>query len=664
MDPRFGELFRVSPNTHQKDCPVVLSTGVLFRDNYNGQVLAQVVLGNLSMRSVVACKIEIRTFSVNGQDLDTLTYQYMDMRVAPNGFFGGNVSIALPNPATRRIHVVVREVVLDPFKVWTCEDEVQYPMPQPARIDSVLPNPRHQHYYSSIIGKPAMCAPRQDQGLFLCTCGQLNMADEGPCRRCGSTFEMLDKALNPEKIGAAVAEMIRQEEEARIAAEKAAEEARIQREKEAAEKLALKKARQKKARKVFLTVAAILVAMVLLAGLTVKVIIPAVETSNTYKSAVTMMSEGRFEDAESTFLSLGDYKDASAQALECRYQIAQRLLDNGDYAAAIDTWNQISGYADSDARAEDALIQWKEQDYQNALALKESGAYMEASDAFAQLDGYKDSDAQQAECAQLQKDVDYHAAMAAMEAGDYKEAMKLFADLGNYENATEMFANAAYLQAAALFEAKDYSAAADYFQKAGQFEDAPQRYLEATYQYGCKQLADKKYAAAISIFERCEGYSDTARKVMDAKYGYCQEHKDASNKTTYNYLKELVSAYYYGAQALYNEVFGWKVVIVAFNNNPYDNVTNQTSLSKYQTMCVHFKVSGGEPGATQNIRTVITLPSGYSGTVYHTGAKDGDVLCTYGWYDTPSYAPAGTLYFQAYDEAGNLLASASVRVTN
>lgn len=664
MDPRFAELFRVSPNTHHNGCPVVLSTGVLFRDNYNGQMLAQVVLGNLSKGNVVACKIEIRTFAVNGQALDTVTYQYMDMRIAPNGFFGGNISIALPNPNTRRIHVVVREVVLDPFKVWTCEDEVQYPMPQPARIDTVLPNQRHQHYYSSIIGKPAMNAPREDQGLFLCTCGQVNMADEGPCRRCGSTFEMLEQALNPEKIAAAVAELIRKEEEARLAAEKAAEEARIQREKEAAEKLALKKARQKKARKVIATVAAILVAVVLLAGLTVKVIIPAVETSNTYKSAVSMMAEGRYEEAESTFLALGDYKDASTQALECRYQLAQQLLENGDYAAAIDTWNQISGYADSSGRAEEALFMWKEQDYLNALALKESGAYKEAAGEFARLEDYKDSAEQQSQCLQLQQEVDYHAAVEALAAGNYMEAMAIFADLGGYMDAAEQFANAAYRQAVVLFEGKDYQNAATYFQKAGQFEDAPQRYLEATYQYGCKQLADKKYAAAITTFAKCEGYSDTARKVMDAKYGYCQEHKDASNKTTYNYLKELVSAYYYGAQALYNEIFGWKVEIVAFNNNPYNYTSNQTSLSKYQNMCVHFKVTGGEPGATQNIRTVITLPSGYSGTVYHPGAKDGDILCTYGWYDTPAYAPAGTLYFQAYDEAGNLLVSASVRVTN
>lgn len=663
MDQRFTELFRISPNTHQNGSPVILSSGVLFRDNYNGKVLAQMVLGNLSKGTVVACKIEIRTYAVNGQSLDTVSHQYMDMRVAPNGVFGGNLSITLPDPSTRRIHVVVKEVVLDPFKVWTCEDELQYPMPQPVRIDAVLPDPRHQQYYSGIIGKSAVYAPQQDQGLFLCTCGQLNMAEEGPCRRCGSTFEMLSEALNPEKIEAGVAEMIRQEEEARIAAEKAAEEARIQREKEAAEKLALKKARRKKVRKVILTVAAILVAMVLLAGLTVKVIIPAVEESNAYKSAVTMMSEGRYEDAETLFLSLDDYKDASTQALECRYQLAQQQFENGDYAAAIDTWNQISGYADSLERADEALIQWKEQDYRNALALKESGNYEEAAREFARLDGYKDSAEQQTQCLQLQREMDYNAALEAIAAGKFMDAMALFADLEDYLDAAEQFANAAYRQAMEFLNTKDFQNAASYFQKAGQFEDAPKRYLDALYQYGCKQLADKKYAAAITTFEKCEGYGDTSRKVMDAKYGYCQENKDATNTTTYNYLKELVASNYYGAQALYREVFGWKIEIVAFNNNPYDSVSNQTSLSKYQNMCVHFRVSGGEPGATQNIRTVITLPSGYSGTVYHTGAKDGDVLCTYGWYDTPAYAPAGTLYFSAYDEAGNLLVSTSVRVT-
>lgn len=663
MDPRFSELFRTQPNTHQDGCPVYISAGTVFRDNYSGQLLTQIVLGNLSARSVSACTVEIRTFAVNGQPLETMSYQYLDLRCAPGSLFGGAVSIALPNPNIRRMQILVREVVMEPFLVWHSTDDTVYALPQPARLESLLPDPRHIQYYASLVGKPCMFIPRQEQGLFMCTCGQIGMAADGPCRRCGSTFEALHEALDADAIQAAVSEQLRLEEEARIAAIQAAEEERLAREKEEAERLAALKAKKKKTRKRVLTIAAVLVILAALAGLTVGVIIPGVQNSNVYKAAAALRDEGRYTEAEEAFLALGDYKDAATQALESRYLLAQLYLDEGKPHVAVEIWSSLGDYSDSPQRVDEALTQWHEQDYQAATALKEEGSYMDAAKAFAKLGDFRDAQEQQNICMQLQKEADYTAAMEASAAGDYPTAMFLFHGLGNFEDAAFQYASAAYLYASTLFDNGEFQKAAEYFGEAGDLEDASQRRLESLYRNGCALLAEGKYALAITEFGKCADYSDTAKKLLEAKFGYVNANLDPENETTYAYLQELVAAKYYGAQKVYNELYAWKVTIVAFNSNPYDSTSTQDSLSKYQYMCVHFEVSGGVPGASQNIRTVITLPNGYSGTVHHPGSQAGDVLCTYGWYDNPSYGATGYLYFKAYDEAGNLLISTSVKVT-
>ena len=664
MDPRFSELFRAQPNTHQDGCPVYISVGTLFRDNYSGRVMAQIVLGNLSIRSVCACTVEIRTFAVNGQPLETVSYQYLDLRAAPGSLFGGAVSIALPNPNTRRIHILLREVVLEPFQVWHSTDDLVQFLPQPARLESLLQNQRYIQYYSSLVGKPCMFIPRREQGLFLCTCGQMGMASDGPCRRCGSTFEALTEALDVDGIQAAVHEQLRQEEEARIAAAQAAEAERLAREKEEAERLAALKAKKKKTRKRVLTVVAILVILAALAGLTVGVIIPGVQNSNAYNAAAALRDEGSYTQAEEAFLALGDYKDAGTQALECRYLLAQSHLDKGEFVAAVEIWSSLADYSDSPQRLEEALNRRHEQDYQAAVKLMEEGAFMDAAAAFAKLGDFRDAQQMRTACMEMQKEADYTAAMEAAAAGDYLTAMILLEDLGNYEDAAFQYASAAYMHASVLFDNGEFQDAARYFTEAGDLEDAPQRRQESSYQYACTLLAEGKYSSAIVEFNGCGGYADSTRKLLEAKFGYVNENLDPENETTYAYLQELIAANYYGAQKVYNDLYAWKVTIVAYNSNPYDSTTNQSSLSKYQYMCVHFEVSGGEPGGSENIRTVITLPNGYTGTVHHPGSTAGMTLCTYGWYDNPSYGAAGTLYFYAYDEAGRLLASGSVRVTN
>ena len=160
----------------------------------------------------------------------------------------------------------------------------------------------------------------------------------------------------------------------------------------------------------------------------------------------------------------------------------------------------------------------------------------------------------------------------------------------------------------------------------------------------------------------CGNYQQTDWNLKQAKMGYCRTHPDRNDAKTLEYLKELKDCYFQGAKALYDEVFGWKVEVIAFSND--EKGTPKETLSKYGMMYVHFKVTGGEPGATFTLRVQMTAPGGNRGTLYYEQVSDGYTGYSSFWFHDPDRAPTGTLTFQAYDGSSRLLCTASVKVTN
>ena len=294
----------------------------------------------------------------------------------------------------------------------------------------------------------------------------------------------------------------------------------------------------------------------------------------------------------------------------------------------------------------------------------EQGLYLAAADLFSTLEGYKDSAEKAEECKALHTEQLYRQAQEAMESGAYPEAMEIYKQLGDYRDSRQLYQTCAYEHAVALLAAKEYVDASAYFTLASGYRDAAQLRKEADYQHGIQLLTAGKYADAINQLGKCKGYSNADKKIMDAKYGYVQANFSRDNKTTQNYLKELIAAKYNGAQKLYDELYAWKVEIIAFNNTPYDH-TSQNTVSKYQGMYCHFKVTGGEPGKTINLKVKVTAPNGQSGTIHFNSCSDGSIWSTRFSYDNPYYGATGTMSVVIYDAATNRkMDSGSVQVTN
>ena len=690
MAGRFQELFRLTSKLYLEGSPVLIEAGALQKDTQTGKVLAQIKLKNISLKNIIACKITIWAYEPNGAELEGVgSFSYLDINVSTGNDFGSKTPVYLPDNTTRKISVAVTEVVFADHTIWDSELAEWTQIPVQKAIVQKLQDAETVKQYEIEIGNDAAFYPELTRGLFLCTCGMVNLETSERCYKCKRKYENLMRVLDEASLTAKRDARLKKEQEEReaaeLAAKQAAEEARLREEE-----------RKRKTKKVLSIVIPIIVVIAIIAALTPGVIKPAIDNAIAYHNANKLLESGSYDEAKIAFDALGtyresetlskesvyekansylqnkqydsatatynlisDYLDSGDMAKEAQYQKADKLNGQGNYEDAIAVWSTISEYSDSTDRITTAEADWKEADYQAAQALMDAEKYTEASEAFDALGSYKDSVDKSAECIELQKEADYQSALAAVSAGDYKTALDTFKNLADYKDCSDLYVSTSYGYAVKLTEDSDYKNAITYFGYASGYEDADTLKTTAIYNYACQLLNDKNYKNAVTQFGKCSGYSDTASKVLDAKYGYVTGHKSNTDTTTYSYLKDLVAANYSGAKSIYNELYAWKITVTAINNSE-NSTSTMSSVSRYDKVYFHIKLTGGTPGGSTTVKFSGHMPgcSNNTDTFNNWSSGSSGYCCFY----FNSGARAGTCSVTFYDGDGNVIGSASESV--
>ena len=166
-----------------------------------------------------------------------------------------------------------------------------------------------------------------------------------------------------------------EEEQAKVDAEQARQEAIVKQEQQ---KAAAKK------KKLTVSAAVAIVTVFAAALLVTKVIIP----GDAYKKAESLLASGQYEEASAAFKALGDYKDSRQRIEDCKtaeieadYQAANKLVEEKRFEDAITAFENLEDYKDS----KDKITEVK---YLSAIALENAGNYDEAIAAFQMLGDY------------------------------------------------------------------------------------------------------------------------------------------------------------------------------------------------------------------------------------------------------------------------------------
>lgn len=239
-----------------------------------------------------------------------------------------------------------------------------------------------------------------------------------------------------------------------------------------------------------------------------------------YQKALLLFKSAQYDLARDAFSALADYKDSADYVKQCNYELAKALFEAKDYDAAEEAFSALSGYAD----AADYLADIP---YQRAQQLLAQGDYAAAERAFALLDDYKDSK-------KMVKETKYQAGLSALEAQDFDTAERLFEELGDYRDSAYMINDVrntrTYTQAEQALSDGQYDEAIALFQSLGSFEDSSVRAVEALeakndsiYSEAEELLAEKNYDAAVECFLSLGDYRDSADRANQAVETKCEE---------------------------------------------------------------------------------------------------------------------------------------------
>ena len=259
----------------------------------------------------------------------------------------------------------------------------------------------------------------------------------------------------------------------------------------------------------------------------------------------------------------------------------------------------------------------------------------------------------------------YEEAYQLFEQGYYMEAYDAFIALGDYEDSEQMALECKYQQAKALMKKKDYANAIKMFTDLGSYSDSATQIKECKYQQALQKLNSKDYSGAISAFSALGSYSDSATMVKECKYQYVLANKNNDDTTTYSYLKDLKSAGYKDASTIYSNLYSWKITVLGWNSSSTEG-NYKTTISRYNSVYCHIKLTGGTPGETLTIKVTGSLPNGNSINYTFNSAWSDGSTGWYGWadglYTYPQYGSTGYIYVYFYDAAGNKIGSSSVYI--
>lgn len=383
MSERYSRLFSLQKNLYAVGSPVVIAAGTLLKDNQTGKLVAQLKLRSISPKTIKAVKVSFSLFDTALNPIgEEFSFDYLDLAVSRDSEFGQKIPVPVAESRARSYSASVSEVVFADRSTWTASNAKWEPLPDPDFLQ--IHDPELLKQYKLRFGDGSTYEPKEMKDLWYCTCGALNHAEEA-CHCGNSLFEL--QTLDMEQLA--------KDKDARLAQEAADAAAKV-----AAKKAAAEAAKKKTAKTLKIVIPAVC-AVIAIALLVTKVLIP----NGKYNDAVALMEAGQYEKAIAAFEAMDGYKDSAEQIVNCENAIAaaeqarieaeiaakfaraEELLAAGDYDGAIALFESLSN-AEGVERAETAKL---EAAYRAAEVLAENGETAKAAIAFGKLGDYKNA---------------------------------------------------------------------------------------------------------------------------------------------------------------------------------------------------------------------------------------------------------------------------------
>ena len=230
MSERYLKLFSLEENLYIPGSPVLIAAGALLKDTQTGRILGQLKLQNISDQPIKAATVEMIPLDTVGNPLgEPVSYQYLDLKVTRDAYWGSQDPIRFSDPSTRAYTASVKEVIFSDNSIWTAPNSAWKALPAKTTLETQLDDFELATQYRMHFGMDCQYGYQTAEDLWYCPCGAVNHQGERACHSCQKDSNELagvDWDLLRKEAAERVAKK-RAEEEA-LAAEKKAKQERIQ----------------------------------------------------------------------------------------------------------------------------------------------------------------------------------------------------------------------------------------------------------------------------------------------------------------------------------------------------------------------------------------------------------------------------------------------------
>lgn len=230
MSERYLKLFSLEENLYIPGSPVLIAAGALLKDTQTGKILGQLKLQSISDQSIKAATVALVPLDTVGNPLgEPVSYQYLDLKVTRDAYWGSQDPIRFSDPSTRAYTASVKEVIFSDNSIWTAPNSAWKALPAKTTLETQLDDFELATQYRMHFGMDCQYGYQTAEDLWYCPCGAINHQGESVCHACQKDRNELagvDWDLLRKEAAERVAQK-RAEEEA-LAAEKKAKQERIQ----------------------------------------------------------------------------------------------------------------------------------------------------------------------------------------------------------------------------------------------------------------------------------------------------------------------------------------------------------------------------------------------------------------------------------------------------
>lgn len=208
MENRYTILQHETRTFYLVDCPILLVSHAITKDNQNNTIFVQCKFENTLSKPIKALYISVKCYDVTNQSLsDVESFSYLDILVNQYETFGDKTPVILPDKETRNISIIPVKIVFEDGSTWENRTnlsfvEFEYNNTTISELGELAEEYRRELHHICLQSDRHNYLPIRKDGYTVCGCGKIVVEAEKTCPACGVDLEKLFALNDVDKLQA------------------------------------------------------------------------------------------------------------------------------------------------------------------------------------------------------------------------------------------------------------------------------------------------------------------------------------------------------------------------------------------------------------------------------------------------------------------------------